>query len=111
MHTGGCHSGRRVDDASFSAQLDLARPGSVAADPRSWPDRTLGASANMRDCLFGHPDSVDEEAVVRQGRKVPVSGGEPWVGRRIPNDALGLAGYRYVPWHPVNPRVSGPRQQ
>jgi hypothetical protein len=40
----------------------------------------------MRDYLFGHPDGVAEEAVVRQGCKVPVAGGEPWPGRRIPND-------------------------
>ncbi len=40
----------------------------------------------MRDRLFGHPDGVGEEAVVRQGRKVPVAGGQPWPGRRIVND-------------------------
>jgi len=40
----------------------------------------------MRDCLFGQPDGVGEEAVVRQSRKVPAAGGQPWPGRRIAND-------------------------
>jgi hypothetical protein len=40
----------------------------------------------MRDCLFGHPDRVGEEGVVRESRKTRVAGGQPWRGRRIAND-------------------------
>ncbi len=64
-------------------------PFGLAARPSPghlWPDRALGASANMRDCLFGHPDGVGEEGVVRQGREVSVAGGDPRRGRRIAND-------------------------
>ena len=42
--------------------------------------------ANMRDRLFGHPDRVGEEAVVRQSREVPVAGRDPWRRRRVAND-------------------------
>ena len=48
--------------------------------------RALGVSMNVRDGLFGHPDGVGEEAVVRYRRKVPVADGDPCRSRRIADD-------------------------
>jgi hypothetical protein len=54
-----------LDSYEMLGQCDGAATDSQAARFCLCPDRALGVSADVQDCLLGRPDGVGEEAVVR----------------------------------------------
>ena len=77
MGVGRRDSSPRLVRTRATQTTDRSRPvpGLAAQDPArsakprclqgDFGPRALGASADMGDCLFGHPDGVGKEAVVR----------------------------------------------